>query len=129
LISIFEFDRSLEAFPDTDAAIKRATERGIPFISWAAITILGREVFAREIGVVIHERDILIEARPPRSFGPRRPGHAARLTATSSSGNYSKSLGSAWPGPSTPTCSMRRRGVSHGSRKYWTVPQEQARAT
>jgi len=112
---------------DICAAIRRATLRGIPvhFLGGNHDYWVG-DVFSRELGVVIHERDILIEAQGrrvllahgdlvmPRDYGYKvlkgvirnplviglaRAIHPDLLDAIA-------------------------RAVSHGSRKYLTVPQE-----
>jgi len=115
-------------FLDICAAIKRATERGIPvhFLGGNHDYWVG-EVFARELGVVIHERDILIEAQGrrvllahgdlvmPRDYGYKLlKGIIRNRLVIGLARTIHPDLLDAVAG-----------GVSHGSRKYLTVPQEQ----
>jgi UDP-2,3-diacylglucosamine hydrolase len=112
---------------DICAAIGRATARGIPvhFLGGNHDYWVGKE-FSRELGVTVHERDIMIEAQGrrillahgdlvmPRDYGYKllkgliRNKFVIALTRA-----IHPDLLDAIAG-----------GVSHGSRKYLTVPQE-----
>lgn len=112
---------------DICAAIRRATARGIPvhFLGGNHDYWVG-EVFARELGVVIHERDILIEAQGrrvllahgdlvmPHDYGYKiLKGVIRNKFVVGLSRVIHPDLLDAIAG-----------GVSHGSRKYFNVPQE-----
>lgn len=112
---------------DICAAVRRVTSRSIPvhFLGGNHDYWVG-DVFARELGVVIHERDILVEAQGrrillahgdlvmPHDYGYKLlKGFIRNKVVIALARSIHPDVLDAIAG-----------GVSHGSRKYLTVPQE-----
>jgi len=108
-------------------AIARATRRGIPvhFIGGNHDYWVGN-FFTRDLGVVVHERDIFLEAQGRRivlAHGdlvmPRDYGYKILKSVIR---NRAVVEASRWIHPDL--MDAIAGGVSHGSRRYFTVPQE-----
>lgn len=119
-------------YVDICAAIQRTTARGIPvhFLGGNHDYWVG-EVFARELGVVIHERDILVEAQGRRillAHGdlvmPRDYGYKVLKAII-----RNKFVVGAARVIHPDLLDAIAGGVSHGSRKYLTLPQEKRART